>query len=203
MTRTLTYYNQNAQTFISHTQTVNLQDTQERFLSCLPPGSRILDFGCGSGRDTRYFLQQGYSVDAIDGSEELCRLASQHTGIPVRQMLFQDLDCQDTYDGIWACASILHLRVEELTDVFHRISLALHEEGILYVSFKLGKFRGERGGRYFTDFDESGFREYAEQFPELNIRDLWTTADVRPGRENEKWLNVILRKVAASIAFAN
>lgn len=104
MTRTLTYYNQNAQTFISHTQTVNLQDTQERFLSCLPPGSRILDFGCGSGRDTRYFLQQGYSVDAIDGSEELCRLASQFTGIPVRQMLFQGLDCRDTYDGIWACA---------------------------------------------------------------------------------------------------
>lgn len=115
MTKTLTYYNQNAQTFISHTQAINFQDTQERFLCHLRPGARILDFGCGSGRDTRYFLQQDYSVDAIDGSEELCRLASQYTGIPVRQMLFQDLDCRDNYDSIWACASILHLRMEELT----------------------------------------------------------------------------------------
>lgn len=196
MTRTLTYYNQNAQAFISHTQTINFQDTQERFLSHLRPGSRILDFGCGSGRDTRYFLQQGYSADAIDGSEELCRLASQYTGIPVKQMLFQDLDCRDTYDGIWACASILHLRMEELTDVFRRMILALHEEGILYVSFKLGNFRGERNGRYFTDFDESGFRKYAEQFPELTIRDLWITADVRSGREEEQWLNIILQKSA-------
>lgn len=196
MTKTLTYYNQNAQAFISHTQTINFQDTQERFLSHLHPGSIILDFGCGSGRDTRYFLSRDFQVDAIDGSEELCRLASQYTGIPVRQMLFQDLDCRDTYDGIWACASILHLRMEELTDVFRRMILALHEEGILYVSFKLGNFRGERNGRYFTDFDESGFRKYAEQFPELTIRDLWITADVRPGREEEQWLNIILQKSA-------
>ncbi len=196
MTRTLTYYNQNAQAFISHTQTINFQDTQERFLSHLHPGSIILDFGCGSGRDTRYFLSRDFQVDAIDGSEELCRLASQYTGIPVRQMLFQDLDCRDTYDGIWACASILHLRMEELTDVFRRMILALHEEGILYVSFKLGNFRGERNGRYFTDFDESGFRKYAEQFPELTIRDLWITADVRPNREEEQWLNIILQKSA-------
>lgn len=196
MTKTLTYYNQNAQAFISHTQTINFQDTQERFLSHLHPGSIILDFGCGSGRDTRYFLSRDFQVDAIDGSEELCRLASQYTGIPVRQMLFQDLDCRDTYDGIWACASILHLRMEELTDVFRRMILALHEEGILYVSFKLGNFRGERNGRYFTDFDESGFRKYAEQFPELTIRDLWITADVRPNREEEQWLNIILQKSA-------
>ena len=196
MTTTLTYYNQNAQAFISHTQTINFQDTQERFLSHLHPGSIILDFGCGSGRDTRYFLSRDFQVDAIDGSEELCRLASQYTGIPVRQMLFQDLDCRDTYDGIWACASILHLRMEELTDVFRRMILALHEEGILYVSFKLGNFRGERNGRYFTDFDESGFRKYAEQFPELTIRDLWITADVRPNREEEQWLNIILQKSA-------
>ena len=196
MTSTLTYYNQNALAFISHTQTISFQDTQERFLCQLRPGARILDFGCGSGRDTRYFLQQGYSVDAIDGSEELCRLASQYTGIPVRQMLFQDLDCRDTYDGIWACASILHLRIEELTDVFYKMTAALHDGGILYTSFKLGNFRGEHNGRYFTDFDEEGFREFAEQFPALRVRDLWITADVRPGREEEQWLNIILHKSA-------
>ena len=135
-------------------------------------------------------------MDAIDGSEELCRLASGYTRVPVRQMLFQDLDCTDTYDGIWACASILHLPIQELADIFHKMITALHKEGILYVSFKLGNFRGERNGRYFTDFDESGFRKYAEQFPELTIRNLWITADVRSGREEEQWLNIILQKSA-------
>ena len=195
MIKTLTYYNQNAHAFISHTQTVNSQDTQERFLSHLRPGSIILNFGCGSGRDTRYFLSRGFQVDAIDGSEELCRLASGYTGVLVRQMLFQDLDCTDTYDGIWACASILHLPIQELADIFHRMITALHKEGILYVSFKLGNFRGEPNGWYVTDFDETSFREFADQFPGLTIRDLRITADVRPDREEEQWLNIILQNL--------
>ena len=197
MTTTMTYYNQNAPPFISNTRDIDFRPTQERFLSCLPPSAKILDFGCGSGRDTKYFLEHGFSVDAIDGSETLCRLASEYTGIPVRQMLFQELDSPDTYDGIWACASILHLPVTELTDVFHKMTAALHDSGILYTSFKLGRFRGQRNGRYFTDFDETYFREFIKQFPELTICELWITADARPERSEEKWLNTILKKMAA------
>lgn len=88
---------------------------QDAFLSYLKPGARILDFGCGSGRDTKYFLEHGFEVDAIDGSERLCALAGKLTGIPVKQMLFEDLDAMDVYDGIWACASVLHLEYEPLT----------------------------------------------------------------------------------------
>lgn len=197
MTTTLTYYNHNALPFISHTRDIDFRTTQEKFLSYLPPSARILDFGCGSGRDTRYFLQHGFSVDATDGSEALCRLASQYTGIPVRQMLFQELDSPDTYDGIWACASILHLPVTELTDVFHRMTAALHNNGILYTSFKFGRFQGQRNGRYFTDFDETDFRKYARQFSQLTVRELWITRDVRPERSEEKWLNTILQKSTA------
>ena len=111
---TLQYYNQNAGSFVSGTVHADLTDTLNRFLSRLEPGAAILDFGCGSGRDTKYFLEHGYQVEAIDGSEELCKIASAYTGIPVRQMYFQDLDVREQYDGIWACSSILHLEKTEI-----------------------------------------------------------------------------------------
>ena len=107
MNKTLNYYNENAQSFASGTVSVEFTEMQDKFLQKLNPGAYILDFGCGAGRDTKYFLDQGYLVEAIDGSEQLCQIASKHTGIKVRQMLFQELKVNEKYDGIWACASIL------------------------------------------------------------------------------------------------
>ena len=191
---TLEYYDQNAEQFFKTTAEVDFTGTQDRVLRYLGPGSRILDLGCGSGRDTRYFMEKGYQVDATDGSAEICRLASEYTGIPVRQMLFNELDAEEEYDGIWACASILHLPEEELRDVMHRIGTALKEDGIFYTSFKYGDFAGERKGRYFRDFTEESFREFLKDFHEFRITDQWITSDVRPNRGEEKWLNVLLRR---------
>ena len=191
---TLEYYDQNAEQFFKTTADVDFTGTQDRFLRYLGPGSRILDLGCGSGRDTRYFLKKGYQVDATDGSAEICRLASEYTGIPVRQMLFNELDAEEEYDGIWACASILHLPEEELRDVMHRIGTALKEGGIFYTSFKYGDFAGERNGRYFRDFTEESFREFLKDFHEFRMTDQWITSDVRPNRGEERWLNVLLRR---------
>ena len=109
---------------------------QKHFLSKLKVGSHILDFGCGSGRDTKYFLEQGYSVEAIDGSAQLCKLASEYTGIEVKKIFFQELKEVNRYDGIWACSSILHLSITELADVMRRMEVALKENGIIYTSFK-------------------------------------------------------------------
>lgn len=191
---TLEYYDQNAEQFFKTTADVDFTGTQDRFLRCLDPGSRILDLGCGSGRDTRYFMEKGYQVDATDGSAEICRLASEYTGIPVKQMLFSELDAVSEYDGIWACASILHLSEEELRDVMHRIGKALKEDGIFYTSFKYGDFAGERKGRYFRDFTEESFREFLTDFHEFRMTDQWITCDVRPNRGEERWLNVLLRR---------
>ena len=191
---TLEYYDQNAEQFFKTTADVDFTDTQDRFLQYLQLGSRILDLGCGSGRDARYFLGKGYQVDATDGSAEICRLASEYTGIPVRQMLFNELDAEEEYDGIWACASILHLPEEELRDVMHRIGTALKKDGIFYTSFKYGDFAGERNGRYFRDFTEESFREFLTDFHEFRMTDQWITSDVRPNRGEERWLNVLLRR---------
>ena len=192
---TLNYYNINANSFVSSTLSVDFTQTQDKFLHLLPSAAAILDFGCGSGRDTKYFLDAGMQVDATDGSEELCRLASEYTGIPVRQMLFEELDAKAQYDGIWACSSILHLSQESLKDVLKKMIAALKEHGIIYTSFKYGTFEGERNGRFFTDFTEETFREFVADVDGIRIEEMWITGDVRPGRGDERWLNLILRKI--------
>ena len=192
---TLSYYDANARVFVGSTIDVEFSAMQKRFTSLLAPGAAILDFGCGSGRDTKAFLDAGFDVTATDGSPELCAIASEYAGIPVRNELFQDLADVDAYDGIWACSSILHLPKDQLADVFARMVRALHPHGIVYTSFKHGDFEGIRNGRHFTDFTEPTLRNFlADAAPELAIEQLWTTGDVRPGREDEQWLNVILRK---------
>jgi len=194
MDNTIEYYNKNAEQFVQGTLSVDFTATQERFLSKLCVGTCILDFGCGSGRDTKYFLGKGYQVEATDGSAELCKLASEYTGICVKQMLFEELNECEKYDGIWACSSILHLDKKALKDVLKKMTAALKSNGVVYTSFKYGDFEGERNGRYFVDFTQETFREFIREVPELQIEEYWITGDVRPGRGEEKWLNLILRK---------
>lgn len=192
--KTLDYYNQNADTFFAGTVSVDFKQTQNKFLDFLNEEAHILDFGCGSGRDTNYFLEAGMKVDAIDGSEEMCRIASDYTGIEVQQMLFQELDVHDQYDGIWACASILHLPKNDLKIVLQKMAAALKKRGIIYTSFKYGEFEGERNGRYFTDFTIDTFQALIQDIKRLQIKEDWITGDVRPGRGEERWLNLILQK---------
>lgn len=191
---TLNYYNQNADSFIQGTVSVDFSQVQDKFLERLNVGDYILDFGCGSGRDTKYFLKKGMVVDAIDGSVNLCKLASEYTGIKVRNILFQEFDEQEKYDGIWACASILHLSKEELSVVLDKMIAALKKNGIIYTSFKYGDFEGERNGRYFTDFTVESFKEFIENVADVEIVEYWITGDVRQGRGEERWLNIILQK---------
>lgn len=191
---TILYYNRNAAEFCDNTVNANITQIQDLFLSKLEKNSYILDFGCGSGRDTKYFLELGFHVDAVDGSEGLCRLAEKYTGIEVKQMYFQELSEIDKYDGIWACSSILHLPHDELTDVLKKMTKALKQGGVIYTSFKYGTFEGIKDGRYFTYMTKKSFDIFIQEFKELTIEEEWITADARPGRGDEKWLNLILRK---------
>ena len=191
---TLAYYNNCADEFYHSTVIVEFTAIQNRFLEKLKNGSYILDFGCGSGRDTKYFLEQGYHVEAVDGSTELCRWASQYTGIQVKQMLFEELAAVDKYDGIWACSSILHLPIDKLMEVMQRMTTALKKNGIIYTSFKYGTFSGERNGRFFTDMTETTFADLLQRVEGLEVEEQWVSSDVRPGRNEEKWLNLILWK---------
>lgn len=193
-TQTLSYYNQNAAQFSNSTQSLDFSSVQDKFLSFLQPQAHILDFGCGPGRDTKYFLDHGFRTDAIDGSEEFCRIASEYTGIPVKQMLFQELNASEEYDGIWACSSILHSTYDDLKDILKKLARALKKEGILYASFKYGDFEGMRNGRYFIDMTEDKLQRILQETDVFQIKEKWISSDVRPGRDDEKWMNMILVK---------
>ena len=195
MNKTLTYYNTNTSSFVESTQLVQMTEAWSRFTAKLPASSIILDFGCGSGRDTKYFREHGYQVEAIDGSEELCKVASAYTGITVKKQLFTELSEVQKYDAIWACSSILHATSDELVIIMRKIWTALKDNGFIYTSFKYGTFEGERNGRYFTDMTEESLSALLTKVTGFNIEEQWITSDVRPGREEEKWLNVILRKI--------
>lgn len=194
MNETLKYYDDNAEEFVRNTINVNFSEIQEKFIKLLPDGGKILDFGCGSGRDASYFYKRGFLVDAVDGSAELCKLAGRYSGINVRQMLFSELNAVEEYDGIWACSSILHLPIAELKEVMIKILCALKNYGWFYASFKYGEFEGVRNGRYFTDFTKESFERLISDMSGFSIKESWLSDDARSDRSDEKWLNLILQK---------
>ena len=192
---TLEYYNSKAKDFVLDTVDVAFTEIQDIFLEYIPAGGKILDFGCGSGRDTKYFLDEGYDVDATDGSEELCKIASEYTGVQVKHMLFEELDKERVYDGVWACASILHVEKKQLPDIIRKMTIATKIGGVIYMSFKYGDFEGVRNGRFFTYLTEESLREILKINSELMIAKLWISADVRVERGEERWLNIVLKKL--------
>ena len=193
---TIQYYEEHAEEFTTNTINADMASIRSRFLVYLPKGCRILDFGCGTGRDSKAFQELGYDVTAIDGSEALCGIAQSLTGLPVRCLDFRDYTPEEgeVYEGIWACASLLHLQKTELLPVMKVLSQTLIPGGAFYVSFKYGTFEGERNGRHFTDFTVEEFREFIKSIPELYVAEYWVTGDVRPGRGDERWLNIVLQR---------
>ena len=191
---TLSYYSKNSRSFYEATINADMSQIYESFLPLIPLGGTILDFGCGSGRDSKYFLSKGFDVVAVDGSEEMCNLASKLLVKEVKKMFFSDLDSIATYDGIWACASILHLERSCLKDVFRKMERALKKGGYIYSSFKYGDKEEYINERYYTFFNESSFTEFLKGVDNLVIQIIWTTYDSRKEFSNIKWLNVILKK---------
>jgi SAM-dependent methyltransferase len=186
------YYQQHAGTFFADTVGVDMTPLYRRFLPLLPDRAQILDAGCGSGRDARAFADLGHWVTAFDASPALVALAGSHLGRPVQCLRLQDVAWRDAFDGVWACASLLHVPAAELAGVVRRLCDALRPGGVLYASFKYGGGEREHHGRRFTDLDEPGLAELLRQVPGLAPVETWTTGDLRPGREAERWLNALL-----------
>jgi len=193
MSDTITYYQDNSKSFFDSTVNADVNSLYDHFIKYVPIGSYILDFGCGSGRDTKYFLERGYRVDAIDGSDKLCQLASEHTGITVKCMDYMSLVSHEEYDAIWACASLLHIPSEKLPAIMSKLKEALKPSGIVYLSFKFGDYEGVRDGRYFTDMTSERFSAILNNIQGFVMVEEWFSEDVRP-EKNTKWYNAIIYK---------
>ena len=189
----MNYYDLNAEEFFSDTVDADMSTHHDEFLKNLPDSACILDAGCGSGRDAKLFKSLGYNVIAIDGSVEMCKLASKHSKVNVKHMQFQEIDFKNQFDGIWASASLLHVPSSEIEDVLKRLKDSLKDNGILYASFKYGDFEGERNGRYFNDLNEKTSKKLFLKH-NFEIMKIWITNDSRKNRENEKWVNILVKK---------
>ena len=187
--QTLDYYNANADQFIATTANVEFSELQKRFMSMLPEGGRVLDLGCGSGRDSLAFLRSGFLVDAMDGSETMVRAASKLTGLPVACALFDEYEPDGVYNGVWACSSLLHVPLHDLPAVINKYTACLKPDGVFYMSFKMGNFEGVRNSRWFTDLDEETLLSLIDAVNGIRVDSINVTSDVRPGRNDEKWLN--------------
>ena len=187
------YYESNAEHYAAETFSADMSEQYQRFLPLLKKGAKILDVGSGSGRDACYFQKHGYQVTALEPSKNLCR--------EIRKVFSGEIICSDIqnyqpkerYDGIWACASLIHLQEEEILRFFEKIDLYLNDNGVVYVSGKNGISTGEvEDGRFFLEFTEQLVEKILTVNEQLKLEQLWYTEDVS-GRRGFQWLNVVLR----------
>lgn len=192
---TLDYYNLNAYDYFNNSLDADMSEVYKRFLFYLKENDLILDFGCGSGRDSKYFLDNGYNVDSVDGSLELCNLATKYLNKEVICMKFEDLDVVDKYDGVWACSSLLHVKKEELKNILVKIRNSLKLNGILYVSLKNGSGEEIINGRYFNYLTYKEFLDIIDDIGCFEELDFFQTGSSVNKDETKLWNNFILRKV--------
>lgn len=192
------FYDANARAFISTTRDVDMSDMQRRFLGALPivagNTARILDAGSGSGRDALAFRLLGYQVEAFDASPAMVAATQDHAGVPVRQMRFEDFVWEHPFEGIWACASLLHVAETDLPQVTDRLAAHLVPGGALYLSFKIGTGERVKDGRRFTDMTEDSLATLLDECGAFGQPDIWQSRDCRPDRASEMWVNAVVTK---------
>lgn len=191
---TINFYDKNAENYFDTTVNIDMSPIYNRFLKYIPKNGYVLDFGCGSGRDSKYFLEQGYKVKSIDGSKKLSELATLYIGQKVKCMNFLEFNEENLYDGIWACASIIHLTNNELVKVLKKLSMALKNYGYLYISFKNGVGFETIDGKYFNYFTKESFGELLSCYKELTLIDMFETELFNNIKETRYWNNFILQK---------
>jgi len=192
----ISYYDKNAQDFYDRTIHADVQDLCEAFLKHVPKRGRILDAGCGTGRDAKVFLDRGYDVVAFDGSLEMTKLASVFLGRNVRHLLFKDIDFSNEFEAVWANASLLHVPFEDLREVLERFHRALVPSGVLYASFKYGASMRNAGDRIFSDMDEKSILPYLDGL--IAPVEIWKSADTRSTvapSPDRSWLNLIAKSL--------
>jgi len=147
---TLRFYASEAPTYVA-SGSDGVSRHLDGFLSTLAPGARILELGCGGGRDSEAMLARGFDVDPTDGTPEIARRASARLGRDVRVMRFDQLEATDAYDAVWAHASLLHVPRAALPSVLARVFRALKAGGAHFANFKAGGLEGrDTFGRYFN-----------------------------------------------------
>jgi 2-polyprenyl-3-methyl-5-hydroxy-6-metoxy-1,4-benzoquinol methylase len=189
------YYETHADEYCRSTVALNMSSVYARFLDKLAPGAHIMDAGCGSGRDTKAFLQRGYVVTAFDGSPQMARIASAYTGQKCRVLRFQEIQFPETFDGVWACASLLHVPKCEMEDVLRRLVAALKPGGFMYICFIEGEGESiSADGRLYNSYTADSLRALLQGTPTVREIMCWKSEDISSFTRRAPWLNFLLTK---------
>lgn len=189
------YYDTYADEYVASTINADVSSLYNEFEKHLKPGCRILDLGCGSGRDSRYFTNKGYDVVAVDPSTAMCKKTKEIADVITYTLRAEEISFEKEFDAVWACASLLHVAREDQATTLQAICRALRKDGIVYCSWKYGDQDRSEKGRYFTDFNEEELSHVLLSVPMLEMIKSWITLDVRLDRQEQKWLNALLKKI--------
>lgn len=187
------YYERYANLYYENTVDIDMSEIIERFVELLPENADVLDLGCGSGRDAIALEEAGCYATLLDGSAEMCKLAEIAADKEVLHMRFDEMEFEEVFDGIWACASLLHVPKNEMDQIMGKVYAALKPEGILYVSFQYGEEERIQDGRFFSDYTQESLEEMLERHGQFEILDIWVSEDAM-GREDRQWINALARK---------
>ncbi|MFO7889057.1 MAG: methyltransferase domain-containing protein [bacterium] len=192
---TKNYYENSSNKYFKETVNNLMDSTLEKFIQFLPENGRILDLGCGSGRDSKYFMNRGFQVVALDYSANIAELASKHIGQDVINKKMEDINYQNEFDGIWACASLLHFTPRQLEVVLNKIINALQPGGILFTSFKEGKSISlDEKGRYFNNHTVNSLTNLLKSIPNNEIIEIWQEESILRGKK-QSWVSTLIQKV--------
>jgi SAM-dependent methyltransferase len=193
---TIDFYDQHAAEYFDRTATADLSSLYERFVRHLKPGAAVLDVGAGSGRDMKALKARGFRLLGIDASCKLAECASEFSGAICEPIRFDQIRFRNRFDGIWACASLLHVPKRSMPDVLHKLFVSLKRNGVLFVSLRHGDGESvSSDGRFFAYCRSGELRSFIENAG-FWIDDLWTSADRLPSRESIEWINVIAHKIS-------
>jgi SAM-dependent methyltransferase len=188
------FYEAHAREYFERTVSADLRGLYDRVLKHVPPGGRILDAGCGSGRDLKVFKSRGFDALGIDASATLVQLASEYSGAPCQRRRLERVDWRSRFDAVWACASLVHLPKPRLVPALGRLRAALVRDGVIFASFKAGS--GEErasDGRRFVYYEAGELRGLFDE-ARLAVVDVWTTGDAIDRAVTVRWINVLARR---------
>ncbi len=191
---TIGYYNKYASAIFEQTVELDVEEQRQIFTENLEEGDTILDLGCGSGRDSLAFYEQGFDVTPLDASEEMCKLAEIHTGLEVLNMAYEDMEFDEVFDGVWGSEALVHVPEDEMPEILGLVIDALCQGGTLYLSFHEGDFEGNQNGRYFCQYTREKLERILRETGRLEIQRIWTTGE--DGREDDRLIHVLAKKIS-------
>ncbi len=203
---TIKIYDEVAQEYAHQASTRSPGMQRKLFASLLTKGGKILDLGCGSGRDSLFFHEQGFQVTGVDLSKKLLAIANKNA--PDIQFVHEDIRHmsfpESSFDGIWSCASIVHIKHSEQQALFHSLYRILKPGGLLYIHAKNGEGEtyieepsvpGKK--RFYAFFTGSLLEQYCKNagFSDVEIIDVGITKAYANGKHSKEWIDCFAKKL--------